>query len=115
MKIYLQRFSYPAVCVKLESRNSKMFCNRRLEKAETLKTLLSITRDSGLMQLKQDPHRCPHPPPIHTGEETVSSCWSNQRAAHRRRKGFHMSDDAHKPTEESPLGPAHWHRKELFD
>lgn len=33
-----------------------MFSNRRLEKAETLKTLLNITRDSR----KQDPHRCPH-------------------------------------------------------
>lgn len=75
MKIYLQRFSYPAVCVKLKSRNSKMFSNRRLEKAETLKTLLNITRDSRIDAAEAGPTQVPThpPPPIHTGEKTVSS------------------------------------------
>lgn len=74
MKIYLQRFSYPAVCVKLKSRSSKIFSNRRLEKAETLKTLLNITRDSPIDAAEPGPTQVPtHPPPIHSGKKTAAS------------------------------------------
>lgn len=71
MEVYLQRFSYPAVCVTLKSRHSKMFSKSRLEETETLKTLPHTTMDSLTDASEVGPT---HPQTtMHTGEKLASS------------------------------------------